>query len=311
VSGGGTGPDNYQICVETTGATYTWTNIGTSSGGVVNTFNGRSGIVSPASADYTAAQVTNAAATNAANIFTGINTFNNDVKINSSNALWAAVVRDTAGASVITTATGRATFPNLAIFTGGLTNNASNSLSGSSEAFNGAPVTGGTTTTTTPLFLMQPNGTTAASNWSTNGTFFGINANSGWNGQFFNVLNNNQEEFQVTAFGSVNGVHFGTFSGCASSASPAVCGAQTMGAVAVPAGTNPTLQVNSTAVTANSQIMLTEDQSLNARLSVTCQTAALPTSVVVTSRTAGASFTFQVNGTFTTNPICYNFSIFN
>jgi hypothetical protein len=102
-----------------------------------------------------------------------------------------------------------------------------------------------------------------------------------------------------------------TATNCASSASPAVCGSAAAGSVAVPAGTNPTLQVNTIAVTANSQIILIEDESLGTRLSVTCQTAALPSATFVTARVAATSFTFQANGVFTTNPVCYSYWIVN
>lgn len=102
-----------------------------------------------------------------------------------------------------------------------------------------------------------------------------------------------------------------TASNCSSSASPAVCGSAASGSVAVPAGTNPTLQVNTSAVTASSQILLMEDESLGTKLGVTCQTAVLPTATFVTARIAFTSFTFQANGTFATNPVCYSYTILN
>jgi hypothetical protein len=118
------------------------------------------------------------------------------------------------------------------------------------------------------------------------------------------------------AFGVLSGT-FGTFTGistttnCANASSPAVCAAAAAGSVAVPAGTNPTLQVNTTRVTANSQILLQEDQSAGTRLAVTCQAVVDPTWVKVTARSAGASFTFQITGTFATNPVCFSYTIIN
>lgn len=50
----------------------------------------------------------------------------------------------------------------------------------------GAIFTGGSGTTTFPLFLIQPTGTTAATNWSTSGTAFGLNAPTGFVGDFAN-----------------------------------------------------------------------------------------------------------------------------
>jgi hypothetical protein len=102
-----------------------------------------------------------------------------------------------------------------------------------------------------------------------------------------------------------------TAGNCASSASPAVCGSSASGSVAVPAGTNPTLTVNTTAVTANSVIFLFEDESLGTKLSVTCQTAVLPSAQFITARVAATSFTFQANGTFAANPVCYNYLVVN
>lgn len=95
---------------------------------------------------------------------------------------------------------------------------------------------------------------------------------------------------------------------CASAASPAVCGSAQAGAVAVPAGTNTTLTVNTTAVTANSQILLTFDASLGTRLSVTCNTA--PATFWVSARVAGTSFTIE-DSSLTTNPGCFNYLLVN
>jgi hypothetical protein len=105
---------------------------------------------------------------------------------------------------------------------------------------------------------------------------------------------------------------YGTSTNCSSSASPAVCAAAPAGSVALPTGTNPTLVVNTTAVTANSQIMLTVDESLGTKLSVTCNTT-LSTLVnpVVTARTAGTSFTFTIGAVIASNPACVSYSIIN
>jgi hypothetical protein len=99
---------------------------------------------------------------------------------------------------------------------------------------------------------------------------------------------------------------------CSSSASPAVCGSAMAGSVAVPTGATPTLVVNTTAVTANSQIFLNIDEGLGTKLSVTCNTT-LATLVqpVVTARTAATSFTIQVNATLAVNPACVSYMIVN
>ena len=99
---------------------------------------------------------------------------------------------------------------------------------------------------------------------------------------------------------------------CTSSASPAVCGGAAAGSVAVPTGTNPTLQVNTTAVTANSQIILTSDESLGTKLGITCNTTLTTVpDPVVTARTGGTSFTMQISATVATNAVCVSYLIVN
>jgi hypothetical protein len=102
-----------------------------------------------------------------------------------------------------------------------------------------------------------------------------------------------------------------TKANCADGNSPAVCGSAASGAVAVPTGTNPTLVINSSAVTANSRIFLTIDES--ATISATTCNTTLATLIqpVVTSRSAGASFTIQIGATIATNPACVSFFILN
>lgn len=103
-----------------------------------------------------------------------------------------------------------------------------------------------------------------------------------------------------------------TGSNCSSSAAPAVCGSASGGSVAVPTGVNPTLTVNTSAVTANSQILMNIDESLGTKLSVTCNTT-LTTLVnpVVTARSAGVSFTVQIGATLTVNPACVSYLVVN
>jgi hypothetical protein len=75
-----------------------------------------------------------------------------------------------------------------------------------------------------------------------------------------------------------------------------------------------TCQVNTTAVTANSQILITQNQADGgaSQLNVTCNTgldlaAAAP---VLKTKSAGASFTINL-GTVTTNPACFEYLIVN
>ena len=56
--------------------------------------------------------------------------------------------------------------------------------SASAVNISGSAFTGGTATTTFPLVYISPTGTTGATTWSTNGTYLGFNAVSGFTGNF-------------------------------------------------------------------------------------------------------------------------------
>jgi hypothetical protein len=116
-----------------------------------------------------------------------------------------------------------------------------------------------------------------------------------------------------TLSGTSSAATYTTATNCSSAASPAVCSSAAAGSVAIPTGTNSTLVVDTTAVTANSQIFLQEDESLGTKLGITCNstlgTVTVP--VVVTARTGGTSFTIGYNGTITTNAVCLSYHIIN
>jgi len=101
---------------------------------------------------------------------------------------------------------------------------------------------------------------------------------------------------------------FGSETNCSSSAAPAVCAAAAAGSVVIPAaGTD--VVVNTTAVTANSQIFAIFDQSLGTKLGVTCNsTTANPH---IGARVAGTSFTIHANVSPITNPACFSYFIIN
>lgn len=101
---------------------------------------------------------------------------------------------------------------------------------------------------------------------------------------------------------------------CSSSASPAVCGTNGAGSVAIPTGvTSVALTVNTSAVTANSQIFVFPDDTLGTKLGVTCNStlATLVGGVAITARTAGTSFEITYNGTIAVNPLCVSYLIVN
>jgi hypothetical protein len=101
----------------------------------------------------------------------------------------------------------------------------------------------------------------------------------------------------------------GTATNCADGVNnPAVCGSASAGAVIIAAAAT-TVTVNTTAVTANSEIFLMYDSSLGTRLSVTCNTVE-PGLYGVTARTPGTSFTITATAPIT-NPVCLTFLVVN
>lgn len=95
---------------------------------------------------------------------------------------------------------------------------------------------------------------------------------------------------------------------CASVTSPATCGTKPAGASAIPTG-GTTFIVNTSAVTANSQIDVQFDSSLGTLLGITCNTTIQP--IVVTARTAGTSFTVTTSANPVTNKMCFTYTITN
>lgn len=67
---------------------------------------------------------------------------------------------------------------------GGITDTGNGAASVASFLLNGTLFTGGNGTTTFPQLLFQPTGTSAVAGWSTAGTHIGVNAVSGFAGQF-------------------------------------------------------------------------------------------------------------------------------
>lgn len=110
---------------------------------------------------------------------------------------------------------------------------------------------------------------------------------------------------------SISVPSFSTSSNCASDAAPAVCGSAAAGHFVIAASAT-SVTVNSTAVTANSEILIDEDQSVGTLFTpnITCNTGitSLP---VVSARTAGTSFTVTISAGLSTNPVCYGFTIIN
>ena len=117
------------------------------------------------------------------------------------------------------------------------------------------------------------------------------------------------EPFVVTPAGLATSTLYATKTNCSSAAAPAVCAAAPAGSVVVAAAAT-TVVVDTTAVTANSQILVQEDSSLGTRLSVTCNTTPATAPPTVSARTAGTSFTITTTAP-TTNPRCFSYTVLN
>ncbi len=92
----------------------------------------------------------------------------------------------------------------------GLTLNAANTISANGAAstpalrFTGLPYTAGTTTTNFPLELFQSVTASAVTSWSAGGTYIGVNANSGYTGNFIDLhLNGGTSLFNVDNAGNI------------------------------------------------------------------------------------------------------------
>jgi hypothetical protein len=99
-----------------------------------------------------------------------------------------------------------------------------------------------------------------------------------------------------------------TMSQCFSSASPAICGSNIDGFVAIPAGSSSVV-VETTAVTAKSEISLTFDTTQGKNLGVTCNS--VPQQPYISARATGRSFTISVPSSFSRNPGCIGFHLRN
>lgn len=132
----------------------------------------------------------------------------------------------------------------------------------------------------------------------------GIIANNSFNGSATNSLLGSN----ITLISNGQTTQINSTSVCASSSNPATCGSRISGSVAIAASSN-SVTVDTTAVTANSQILVTFDDSLGARLGVTCNTTF--TAPFVSARTAGTSSNIAVTSAPSTNPACFSFTILN
>lgn len=81
--------------------------------------------------------------------------------------------------------------------TGALINSTNGAASTPAMKLTGTAFTGGTATSTKPLFLIEPAGTTSTG-WNTSGTMLGINAASAFTGKLIDLQLNGSSKFDVS-----------------------------------------------------------------------------------------------------------------
>jgi hypothetical protein len=118
------------------------------------------------------------------------------------------------------------------------------------------------------------------------------------------VINSNGLHTTKLGFDTVS-----THANCASTASTASCGTAAAGSIAIPAGQTK-VTVQTSAITGNSQIVLTEDSSLGERLQLVCNTR-LGRTYAVRTRTAGKSFVIESSAAPEGTPACLSFYVIN
>ena len=130
------------------------------------------------------------------------------------------------------------------------------------------------------------------------------------------IYHNLQSYGSTCAVGTICGLpgqelveaQYGTLANCRSHTSPASCGSAAAGEVVVTPGAGSVI-VNTTALTANSQIFVMFDSSLGEKLHVLCNTAYI--AAYVSARTPGERFTISVASHPNTNPACYSYLVIN
>jgi hypothetical protein len=165
-------------------------------------------------------------------------------------------------------------------------------------------------------FLSIPNGATNLNSGAgANAIAFNGTANSGTGGVTFGSGGASPTTVAtIDGSGNVTGLHYGTNTNCSSGASPAVCGSASAGSAALPTNAvSSSIVVQTTAVTANSQIFVQTDDTLGTKLGVTCNStvATLVGGLTISARTAGTSFTIANNVAIVTNPLCVSWNLVN
>jgi hypothetical protein len=222
---------------------------------------------------------------------------------------WAAVSPVTAGANPSTTLSGLIQFQTYAPFVSvnvtALTSSGS-PLSASWTLYGASGITAGKSggANTALSNLTNPTAVNQALNMGGN--------NINMNGDSLSITSGNiflsAGSLIDLSGGIVSSSRWASDTPCSSTASPAVCGSVAAGSSVIAAAATTEI-VNTTLASANSQILITPDSSLGARLSVTCNTTINPISI--SARTGGTSFTAAVTVAPVTNPLCFSWWIIN
>jgi len=136
-------------------------------------------------------------------------------------------------------------------------------------SYTGSVFTGGTGTTNLPHILAEPSGTTAATTWSTSGTFVGINAASGYAGNFIDLrLNGGASLFAVTSGGVVNATGFNGTVGATTPASVAATTGSFSGVITATSTGTHTFGTTNTVTITNGLLTATASSSIGAAITV-------------------------------------------
>jgi hypothetical protein len=132
--------------------------------------------------------------------------------------------------------------------------------------------------------------------------------------EFASTMNSIDSRCQVGQICNVGGHQvvassYGTLANCSSTVAPAKCDSAPAGSLVLRAGST-SVTVNTTAVTSNSQILIMEDSTIGTKLGVSCNKH-LGRTYMITSRSAGISFTVTSSFAPEEDPACLSFQILN
>lgn len=149
---------------------------------------------------------------------------------------------------------------------------------------------------------------------------FNVNRNSAIGGSGVFAFDKSQDAYRVYPGGGIGNPGlkidgktasgtYGTTQNCITAmASPVTCSQAAAGAFAVATGST-TLTLETTAVTARSEIFVTENAALARQLGVTCNTNIIDS--MISTIAAGTSFTVTLASAPSVNPACYGWFIIN